>query len=274
VRKLGCHPERSRGISLVPPVLYASSVTRTFQSAIVVGASSGIGEAIARRLARPGVKVALLGRRKEELDRVAAAVRDSGADALVVQHDVTDFATVPALFDRLLAELGGVDLLVYAAGVMPAIAESEYDFAKDRQMMEVNVLGAIAWCDPVGAYFEAQRAGTILGISSIAGERGRRGNPAYTTSKAALTAHLEALRNRLSRYGVSVVTAKPGFVDTAMTRGMQGLLWLISADEAARQSLALAEHGQSRQGFVPGRWALVALVVRSIPSFLFRRLNI
>ncbi len=250
------------------------SVARSFKQAIVVGASSGIGEAIARRLAKPGAKIALLGRRKEELERVALAVRASGAEAWVVSHDVTDYAVIPGLFDRLLTDLGGVDLLVYAAGVMPVIDESEYAFAKDRSMMEVNVLGAIAWCDSAGAFFEAKRVGTILGISSIAGERGRRGNPGYTTSKAALTAYLEALRNRLSRYGVSVVTAKPGFVDTAMTKGMSGLLWLISADEAARQSLALAEHGHSRQGFVPGRWALVALIVRSIPSVVFRRLNI
>jgi NAD(P)-dependent dehydrogenase (short-subunit alcohol dehydrogenase family) len=247
---------------------------RTFRQAIVVGATSGIGEAIARRLAKPGVKLALLGRRKSELERVALAVTASGAEPIEVVHDVTDFAAIPALFDRLLGQMGGVDLLVYAAGVMPPVAESEYDFAKDRQMMEVNALGAIAWCDSAAPHFEAQRSGTILGISSIAGERGRRGNPAYTTSKAALTAHLEALRNRLSRYGVSVVTVKPGFVDTAMTKGLPGLLWLISADEAARQSLALAESGQSRQGFVPARWGLVALIVRSIPSFLFRRLNI
>jgi short-subunit dehydrogenase len=247
---------------------------RAFHRVIVVGASSGIGEGIAKRLAKAGAKVALLGRRKDELERVAAAMRVSGAEAWVAPHDVTDFPAVPGLFDRLLQQLGGLDLLVYAAGVMPKIDESEYDFGKDRQMIEVNVLGAIAWCDSAAAHFEAQRAGTILGISSIAGERGRRGNPVYTTSKAALTAYLEALRNRLSRYGVSVVTAKPGFVDTAMTKGTSGLLWLISADEAARQSLALAERGQSRQGFVPRRWALVGFIVRSIPSFLFRRLNI
>ena len=95
-----------------------------------------------------------------------------------------------------------------------------------------------------------------------------------TTSKAALTAYLEALRNRCSRYGVNVVTAKPGFVATAMTQCMGKLLWLISADEAARQSLALARRGTSASGFVPARWSLVAWVVRSIPSWLFRRTNV
>ena len=106
------------------------------------------------------------------------------------------------------------------------------------------------------------------------GERGRRANPAYTTSKAALSAYLEALRNRCSRYGVNVVTVKPGFVDTAMTKGMKGLLWLIPADEAARQALALARRGSGASAFVPARWALVAWVVRTIPSWLFRRTNV
>ena len=84
-------------------------------------------------------------------------------------------------------------------------------------MVAVNLLGAMAWMEPVAARFEAARAGTLVGISSIAGVRGRRGNPAYTATKAALTTYLEALRNRCSRYGVNVVTVKPGFVDTAMT---------------------------------------------------------
>jgi NAD(P)-dependent dehydrogenase (short-subunit alcohol dehydrogenase family) len=140
-------------------------------------------------------------------------------------------------------------------------------------MVEVNLLGAVAWLDLAAPYFEAQRSGTIVGISSIAGERGRRGNPVYCTSKAALTTFLESLRNRLSRYGVNVVTIKPGFVETAMTRGKQGLFWLISPAEAAEQVLALARRGSSASGFVPRRWGLVAWVVRNLPSFVFRKLN-
>jgi NAD(P)-dependent dehydrogenase (short-subunit alcohol dehydrogenase family) len=137
----------------------------------------------------------------------------------------------------------------------------------------VNLLGAMAWMNLAAARFEAARAGTIIGISSVAGERGRRGNPAYCTSKAALSTYLESLRNRCSRYGVNVVTVKPGFVDTAMTRGKQGLFWLISPDEAARQSLALAERGKSASGYVPARWAPLMAAVRQVPSLVFRRLN-
>jgi NAD(P)-dependent dehydrogenase (short-subunit alcohol dehydrogenase family) len=245
---------------------------REFTKAIVVGASSGMGEAIAKRLSASGASVALVARRGDELERVKAGLvhRDT---AHVYAHDVSEFDEVPELFARIVADLGGLDLLVYAAGVMPKVDEGEYSFDKDRQMVEVNLLGAMAWMNPSAARFEAQRQGTIIGISSIAGERGRRGNPGYCTSKAALTTYLESLRNRVSRYGVNVVTIKPGFVDTQMTRGMKGLFWLISADQAAETTLAVAHDDASPEVFVPARWWLVAFIVRWLPSFVFKRLN-
>jgi short-subunit dehydrogenase len=237
---------------------------------VIVGASSGIGEAMARQLAAEGAQVAIVARRKDELDRLAA---ENPGKLRAYAHDVSNVDEVAALFQRIESELGGVDSLIYAAGVMPKIEEGEYSFEKDRAMVSVNLLGAMAWMNEAARRFEAARAGTILGISSIAGERGRRGNPAYCTTKAALSTYLESLRNRASRYGVNVVTIKPGFVDTAMTRGMKGLFWLISAERAAQISLALARRGTSRAAFVPSRWALVAYIVRSIPSFIFRKLN-
>jgi short-subunit dehydrogenase len=237
---------------------------------VVVGASSGMGEAMARQLAAGGADVAIVARRQGELERLAG---ERPGKLRPYVHDVTNVDEVPALFERIERDLGGIDGLIYAAGVMPQIVESEYAFEKDRAMVSVNLLGAMAWMNQAAARFEAARAGTILGISSIAGERGRRGNPAYCTSKAALTTYLEALRNRCARYGVNVVTIKPGFVDTAMTRGLKGLFWLISAEKAARRSLSLARSGKSKVAFVPSRWALVAFIVRSLPSFIFRRLN-
>ncbi len=241
---------------------------------IVLGASSGIGAAIARQLLERGARVALLGRREERLHEVADSVTSGGGEAIVRAHDVTDFDAVPSLFDELVSELGGLDTLIYVSGAMPTIEEHEYAPEKDRQMIQVNVLGAMAWMNPAAAHMEAARAGTIIGVSSIAGERGRRGNPAYCTSKAAITTYLESLRNRLHRYGVRVVTAKPGFVRTAMTEGMGDLLWIIDADEAARQILKMGDSGRSISAFVPRRWWMVALVIRSIPSWIFRKLNL
>jgi short-subunit dehydrogenase len=237
---------------------------------IVVGASSGIGEAMARQLARAGADVAIVARRQGELDRLAA---ERPGKLRPYAHDVANVDEVPELFERIERDLGGVDGLFYAAGVMPKFEESEYDFQKDRAMVTVNLLGAMAWMNQSAARFEAARGGTILGISSIAGERGRRGNPGYCASKAALSTYLESLRNRCARYGVNVVTIKPGFVDTAMTRGLKGLFWLISADKAAETAIRLARSGAGKSAFVPSRWALVAWIVRLLPSFVFRKLN-
>jgi NAD(P)-dependent dehydrogenase (short-subunit alcohol dehydrogenase family) len=246
-----------------------------FRRAIVVGASSGIGAEIARQLVADGCAVALLGRREAELQRVAASMPATGAGrALVAVHDVTQYETVPALLERLEIALGGLDLLVYVAGIMHSPGEGEYDFARDKAEIEVNLLGAMAWTTPVAARFEAKRAGTIVGVSSIAGERGRRTFPAYSTSKAGLTTWLEALRNRVARHGVNVVTVKPGMVDTAMTAGLERKPMIVPAPKAAALILAAARRGGSPSVFVPGVWWLVAMALRHMPSAIFRRLNI
>jgi len=240
------------------------------QRVIVVGASSGIGEAIVHRLVADGAEVAAVARRKDLLD---ALVTLHPGKVRAYVHDVEETDEAPGLWQRISSELGDVDTLVYASGVMPNLEEGEYSFEKDRQMIAVNLLGAMAWMNLAAAKFQAQKSGTIVGISSIAGEHGRRGNPAYCTSKAAMTTYLESLRNRTSRYGVNVVTIKPGFVKTAMVGGRDKLLWIIPPEKAARRSLAIARKGSSASGFVPRRWWLVALIVRMLPSFIFRRLN-
>ena len=244
----------------------------TFKTAIVVGASAGIGEAIVRRLAAAGVRVAAVARRQEELERVQKACEGGAARVSVYAHDVRNFQEAPVLFDRIVQEFGSVDLILYNAGVMPRVEESEYNFEKDRQMIEVNLLGAMAWLAPAAAYMEGRRAGVICGISSVAGDRGRRGNPGYHASKAGLSTYLEALRNRLSRHGVRVITVKPGPVRTSMTEGMK-LPLMISAEECADGTMALLRAADN-EGYVPLAWAPIMLLIRHIPSFLFRRTNI
>jgi decaprenylphospho-beta-D-erythro-pentofuranosid-2-ulose 2-reductase len=245
-----------------------------WKHALVVGASSGIGAALARRLAAEGCRVALVARRAGELARVCDEINAEGElRARGYPHDVRCVEEVSALFQQIAADMGGLDLVIYAAGVQPRVAPDEYSTEKDRLIIEVNVLGAIAWLNEAARRFERAGDGTIVGISSIAADRGRRGNPAYGASKAAVDHFLEALRNRLSRRGVAVVTIKPGFVDTDLTRGLPNLFWLISADEAARQILAAARRGPVT-AYVPARWRFVGLAIRSIPSFLFRRMKI
>jgi NAD(P)-dependent dehydrogenase (short-subunit alcohol dehydrogenase family) len=246
-----------------------------WKQAIVVGASSGIGEALARRLAQDGCRVALVARRGEELEQLAKELNDrTGTEmAIWAQHDVLNRAEVPWLFQDLALRLGGVDAIFYAAGIMPKVALDEYSGEKDAAIMEVNTLGAMAWLNEAAARFERTKRGAIVGIGSIAGDRGRRGNPAYCTSKAALATFLESLRNRLARFGVNVVTIKPGFIDTDMTRGMPGLFWLINADRAAELIIKAARSG-SGTAYIPGRWRFVGLIVRSIPSRIFRYLSV
>ncbi len=243
--------------------------------AIVIGASAGIGAALVEALAARGCKVAALARREEELHRLAARVnRRLRRRAVITRtHDASRVHEVPELFASLARELGGVDLVIYAAGVMPRVAVDEYDTAKDRQMIEVNYFGAVAWMNEAARRFENLREGHLVAIGSIAGVRGRRGNPAYCSSKAALHAYMESLRNRLARHGVGVTTIKPGFVDTAMTKGMPGLFWLISPREAAAHILRDVESNQG-EVFVPRRWWIVATIVRCIPSFIFRHMGI
>lgn len=234
-----------------------------------------MGEAIARRLVHGGCTVGIVARSEGALTTLRDELNaTAGREAVhIAAHDVRRHEEIPALFQELTHRIGGLDLIIYAAGAMPSLAEDEYDTAKDTLIMEVNTIGAMAWLNEAAKRFERTKRGTIVGIGSIAGDRGRRGNPAYCTSKAALATYLESLRNRLGRYGVKVVTVKPGFVDTAMTKGKPGLIWLISADEAAAQILDAARVGRTIS-YVPGQWRIVGWILRSIPSFLFRRLSI
>ena len=246
-----------------------------FRHALVIGASSGIGEALARRLAAGGARVALVARRAHQLDEIVASINSSSGEqrAFAFAHDVRDAGDVPELLQRITVALGGLDLVVYAAGVQHRVAFDEFDVAKDHDMLAVNLAGAVAWLDPVAERFGRLKRGTIVGIGSVAGDRGRSANPAYNTSKAGLHTFMETIRNRISRHGVRVVTVKPGFVDTPMNSGPGGTLWRISADRAAEIILRAARRGRETV-YVPARWRYVMWVIRSIPSCVFKRLRV
>ncbi len=243
--------------------------------AVIVGASRGIGAALAKKLAAEGYLLALLARDEERLRALAEAINAAYdvPHARFYIHDVTDFSAPPALLQQILADFGRVDVFVYSAGILLGVGSSGYDFARDRQMMEVNLLGAMAWLNPVAEMFQRLGYGQIVGISSVAGDRGRVANPAYNASKAGLNCYLEALRNRLSRHGVHVLTIKPGFVATDMLAGVERTFWVISPDQAA-SGIWQAMRRRRQEVYVPGRWRWLMMIVRYIPSFIFRRLNI
>jgi NAD(P)-dependent dehydrogenase (short-subunit alcohol dehydrogenase family) len=247
---------------------------KKWTQAIVIGASSGMGEYIVYELARRGVSVALVARRKEELERVALEARKIGSGAAfpTYVHDVTHYSEVPELFQQITKDLGGLDLIVFSSGIMPPVAPDEYNFEKDKSILEVGVFGAMAWLNEAAMRFKNAGEGQIVGISSIAGERGRRGMPAYFTSKAALSTYLESLRNRLSQYGVKVTTIKPGVIDTPMTKGVKTAVAGYPVADAAKQIVHAAEKGAVVK-YVPGKFRIVSMILHLLPSFIFRRLN-
>lgn len=239
-----------------------------YHHAIVVGASSGIGRELTLLLAESGCKVAAVARRGDRLEELERA-----HPGLVfgVVHDVIAYDDVPALFVETTGRLGGLDLVVYCSGVMPEVGPTEFDFAKDRLMIEVNALGAVAWLNEAATRFQNTKSGTIVGIGSVAGERGRVGQPVYNASKAFLHAYLEALRNRLSKHGVTVTTIKPGPVQTEMTARLN-LAGAMPAKDAARMILAKASLG--RDCFLKPTHRLIFWIIRNLPTRLFRRLKV
>ncbi|NUM48636.1 MAG: SDR family NAD(P)-dependent oxidoreductase [Anaerolineales bacterium] len=255
------------------PALNTDTPLSSRPRAVIVGASSGIGAELARQLARDGYALALLARRADELQTLADEINAQTGEprARCYPHDVTHYAAVPGLFQQLLHDLKRIDTFIYVAGVMPNVAFSEYAFEKDKLMAEVHLLGAMAWLGQVATLFERMKAGQIVGISSVAADRGRVKNPGYNASKAGFDTYLEALRNRLTRSGVHVLTVRPGPVDTPMTKEVGGL-FMVPPEKVVCDTLRAMRRRQQVL-YTPARWRWIMLIVRNIPSVIFRRLN-
>lgn len=244
--------------------------------AIVVGASVGMGAALSHKLAKEGYTVALVARQKDKLNALCAEINQSVGEtrALAYVHDVTKYKEVPALLKNIVAEIGGLDTFVFMAGVnYPPGGMDKYNFENDRQMVEINLIGAMAWLSPVAEMFQNAKAGQIVGIGSVAGDRGRVGNPGYNTSKAGVHTYLEALRNRLTRHGVNVLTVKPGFVKTEMLKAAVGSTPFAIPVEKAVDDIYKAMRKRKQTIYTPFFWSYIMLVIRHIPSFIFRRLS-
>jgi len=243
------------------------------KSAVIVGASSGIGAELALKLAREGYQLTLLARREDRLKALCNRINSETQEgrAGYTTHDVTNYESIPALFKKIVANMGNVDLFVYNSGIIIPLRGDEFSFEKDIAVMGVNILGAMAWLNPVSEYFFHQRAGQIIGISSVGGERGRTGAPAYNTSKAALNTYLEALRNRLSRHGVHVLTVKPGFITTEMLPKGNGF-WVAPVGVAIND-IWKAILMRKQEVYTPARWRWVAAFMRNMPSIYWRRFS-
>lgn len=246
------------------------------RKAILIGAAGGIGMQVARRLAREGYVLAMLDRGEDTLNRLCDEINETHGEtrAVFYKHDVTAYNQIPDLFRRVVADLGGLDLFVYVAGTIYYPKIDEFNFAEDYKMVEVNLLGAMAWLSEVAPLFQSMRGGQIVGVSSVAGDRGRVGNPGYNTSKAGFTCYLEALRNRLSRYGVHVLTIKPGMVKTDMLSLPNAPKPVLAVTpEQAADGIWNAIRKRKQVAYISGLWRWVMLVITHTPSVIFRRLS-
>jgi short-subunit dehydrogenase len=207
---------------------------------------------------------------RELCDEINEAVGEPRA--FPYSHDVSDYEAIPVRFQALLQDLKRIDLIVYSAGAMPPVGPSEYAFEKDRRMIEVNFMAGVAWLGQAATLFERMGEGHIVGITSVAADRGRVRNPAHNASKAGLDTYLEGLRNRLTRKGVRVLTVRPGFVDTAMLGNAPRTFWVIPPEQAA-SDIWSAIRAREQIIYTPARWRWAMWVVRNIPSFIFRRLS-
>lgn len=246
------------------------------KKAVLVGASGGIGTALARRLAQEGYVLALLDRKEDLLKTLCDEINQAHGETRAVhyEHDVAAYEKISDLFRKIVADLGGLDLFVYVAGVIYFPAMDEFNFQEDLKMVEVNLLGAMAWMSEVAPVFQSMKGGQIVGVSSVAGDRGRVGNPGYNTSKAGFTCYLEALRNRLTRHGVNVITIKPGMVKTQMLDlpNAPKPMLAVTAEQAA-DGIWNAIRRRKQVAYVSGLWRWVMLVLTHIPSVIFRRLS-
>ena len=236
--------------------------------AIIIGATSGIGRALVVELAGRGYALGVTGRREELLETLQ---RELTTPVIARRMDVTQPEAAMAQLDALIAELGGLDLLVVNAGV--GIPNPDLTWEPERDTLAVNVTGFTALAVAGFRYFTRQGHGHLVGISSIAGLRGGRWNPAYSASKAFMINYLEALRGRARQLGlpIAVTDIRPGYVATAMTASNQWMFWVATPSTAARQ-IADAIHRKSRVAYITHRWVLIAWLVRHLPDWVLERL--
>ena len=245
------------------------------QTVLVLGASSGIGSAILRRLAAEGFDLILAGRNPAELDRRARdlTVRFT-TQASAVHFDALDFESHPGLIrECFTATPEGLTGVVLCQGSMTESTPAETDALATRRMIETNYLASVSVLEACATEFESRGHGWICALSSVAGDRGRPSNYLYGSSKAGLSSYLQGLRARLAQVGVGVLDVKPGFVDTSLTWGRAGLFLVASPDRVARDTWRGIRRNRAVV-YTPWFWRLIMLVIRAIPDPVFKRLHL
>jgi short-subunit dehydrogenase len=241
---------------------------------IIIGATSAIAHETAKCFAKEGAQLFLVARSAEKLAIVADDLKVWGAKSIeTAVQDLNELEQHEQLLEKAISSLEGVDVLLIAYGTLGDQQKCQLSVAETMRELNTNALSVISLLTLAANYFEQQRHGTIAVISSVAGDRGRKSNYVYGTAKAAVTAFLQGLRNRLSSSGVAVLTIKPGFVATPMTANVkQGLLFASSV--TVGRGIYAAIQKRRDVVYLPAFWRLIMLVVKTIPEPVFKRLSL
>jgi short-subunit dehydrogenase len=241
---------------------------------LVLGATSGIAEACIHLWANRGDHLFLVARNAGRLGAVAADARTRGAgyvDTAVVDLDRTEHHA--DLLAHAINSLGGLDIAYLALGLLGDQLKAERGFHDAAQIIHTNYTAPVSLLTWLANYCAQRHAGAIAVLSSVAGERGRKSNYVYGSSKAGLTAFVDGLRNRIDREGVRVTTIKPGPVKTSMTQGMKGQERFADVNKVASTIVKAIDKGQDIV-YVPAQWRIIMAVIRAIPERVFKKLNL
>lgn len=240
---------------------------------IILGATSSMARAFARKVAERGATVLLAGRDREDLAHLAADLDARGARAAqVMAFDARNPASFGAILARAEEEEGALNAAVFV-GSMPPQEAIDADPALIDGTIADSFTGPARFLQALAPLIEARGQGCVVGVGSVAGDRGRVGNYVYGAAKAGFATYLSGLRNRLNRAGAHVVTVKPGFVDTAMTWGLDGM-FLVAAPEAVADSILKAVEKKRNVIYTPFFWRWIMLIIRHIPEPIFKKLSI
>lgn len=235
----------------------------------ITGASSGIGEALARHYAAQGAHLGLVARRTEVLETLRAGLPNPQQHS-VYALDVNDHAALARAAEDFLARQGGVDVVLANAGVSQGtLTEHAEDLPVFEQIIATNVLATVATFSPFVAAMRAQRSGRLVGIASVAGIRGLPGAGAYSASKSAVISYCESLRVELHGFGIKVVTIAPGYIDTPMTQhNAYPMPFLMPAGRFAALAASAIARGTS-YAVIPWQMGVVAKLLRLLPNWLY-----
>lgn len=241
---------------------------------LIVGALSDIAQATARIYAQQGDFLYLWARNQERLTLLAHDLSVRGACRVeTAVFDACALSSHDDLLAKTIAVMGHIDIVLIAHGSLSDQQACEKEVALTLHELDTNGLSVIALSTLIANQLEKQGHGTLAVISSVAGDRGRQSNYIYGAAKAAVTVFLQGLRNRLFHHKVHVVTIKPGFVDTTMTKDFKkGFLWATPARVAA--GIVTAIDKKKNVIYLPSFWWLIMLVIRHIPENIFKRLKL